>query len=46
LQAIIELWSKYPQLQIFLQKIDEDIMLIKKNNVNAKWVVDSYLLKM
>lgn len=28
-----------------LEEIDEDITLIETNNVNAKWVVDKYLLK-
>ncbi|MDQ7009408.1 MAG: hypothetical protein Q9M94_03905, partial [Candidatus Gracilibacteria bacterium] len=29
-----------------LEEINEDINLIKKNNVNAKGIVDKYLLKL
>ncbi len=28
-----------------IEEIDEDINLIQKNNVNAKWIVDKYLMK-
>ncbi len=29
-----------------LQSIDKDIYLIEKNNVNPKWIIDKYLLKL